>query len=98
MSQVPQITGMHDGAAMIAAEQKMREAFAQLLTHPGAAIALQSESQRALQSLHLLNVQAFGWRDAEVIRSEAFAAACETTLPVGDATESDFGDFLRESL
>lgn len=94
MATIPQVTGMHDGMLMIQRRQAMREAFAQMLLHPGAAGALADQAQHELQSMHRRNVEAFGWRDAEVIRAEALADACETTVPVGEATESDFGDLF----
>jgi hypothetical protein len=97
MSQIPQVTGMHDGAAMIRHTQALREAFAQLILHPTADTQLRQTTQEALQALHLRCVEAFGWRDAEVIRAEAFALAVETTVPVGEATESDFGDLFGDS-
>lgn len=93
---VPALTGMHCGASLIDARDRLRTIFSQLLRKPGAAAALQQPIQAALQRVHARNVERFGWRDAEVIRAEAFAEAVETTVPQPEVIESDFGDLDGE--
>lgn len=94
VSRIPAMEGAR--YAEIEATRVLRDRFANMLRFPVLARECQADAQAALQHLHAANVQRFGWRDAEVIRAEAFAEAVETTVPQPEVIESDFGDLDGE--
>lgn len=87
--------GMHDGAVVIERRVALRTAFATALASPASRDGLRDER---LSELHARNVELFGWRDAEVIRAEAFAEAVQSMIPFGEAVDSDFGAFNAAAL
>lgn len=92
---IPQITGTHSQEALRWAFERLRDAYAQLLLHPGPADAMQALAFHAVERIHLANCAVLGWHDAEVLRSGAFSEAVETVPAVPDAQESDFGAFVE---
>lgn len=80
------------------AARVLRDRFANLIRHPALARELQSASQASLQQIHEANVRRFGWQIAEAIRAHAFADAAATTIPVGEATETEPGALALEPL
>lgn len=84
--------GMHDGAAVFERRKAMRAAFVEQACAPCGPLP------ERLQEAHARNVELFGWRDAEVIRAEAFAEAVQSMIPFGEAVDSDFGAFNAAAL
>lgn len=93
---IPPLAGA--SGAELEAARLLRDRFANLIRHPSIAREVQTQSQDALQQIHAANVTRFGWQAAEAIRAHAFADAAATTIPVGEAIETEPGALALEPL
>lgn len=99
------MTAVHNPALL--AQQRatrsaaMRQAFGAMLRNSASVQALGRTVHGAVARMHEANIESFGWLEAETLRSHAFALAqadadaaeARGLIPVGEATESDFGTF-----
>lgn len=89
-----QPTMQHDGADKAARAAQMRRIFTTLIHRPALTTRGAEWLIGAIERQHARNVAAFGWREAEQLRAQAFADAAEP-VPAGEARESDFAAFTE---
>lgn len=94
----PTLTREHDTAVVGRRVAVLVQAFGSMLINERVVANLGGPVHAAVQRMHLENVAIFGWRDAELVRCHAFQVASANLIPVGEASESDFGEFMEEAL
>lgn len=84
----------HDGADKAARAAQMRRIFTTLIHRPALTTRGADWLIGAVDRQHARNVAAFGWREAEQLRAQAFADASDAPIPTGEARESDLVAFI----
>ncbi len=81
-----------DPAVRMAREALLRRTF-RLISELDIRPIGQKALMQALEQQHWRNVETFGWREAERMRSEALADVLAAPVPIAEAIDSDFATF-----